>query len=73
GAGLIVGLKCVPPQGEVASACLAEGLLTVNAGENVLRLVPPLIVREAECDEAAAMLRRAALRCLPTSTKVAAK
>ena len=73
GAGLIVGLKCVPPQGEVASACLAEGLLTVNAGENVLRLVPPLIVREAECDEAAAMLRRAALRCLRTSTKVAAK
>ena len=73
GAGLILGLKCIPPQGEVASACLAEGLLTVNAGENVLRLVPPLIVREPECDEAVAMLSRAALRCLPTNAKVAAK
>jgi acetylornithine/N-succinyldiaminopimelate aminotransferase len=73
GAGLILGLKCVVPQGEVAAACLAEGLLTVNAGENVLRLVPPLIVRAPECDEAVAMLARAARRCLPSSAKVAAK
>ncbi|HUC17622.1 MAG TPA: aspartate aminotransferase family protein [Acetobacteraceae bacterium] len=73
GTGLILGLKCVPPQAEVNAACLAEGLLTVNAGENVLRLVPPLIVREPECDEALAMLRRAALRCLPSSAKAAAK
>jgi acetylornithine/N-succinyldiaminopimelate aminotransferase len=73
GAGLILGLKCVVPQSEVAAACLAEGLLTVNAGENVLRLVPPLIVRAAECDEAVAMLARAARRCLPSSAKAAAK
>ncbi len=73
GAGLILGLRCVVPQGEVASACLAEGLLAVNAGENVLRLVPPLIVREPECEEAVAMLRRAARRCLPVTPKVAAK
>ena len=73
GIGLILGLKCVPPQAEVAGACLAEGLLAVNAGENVLRLVPPLIVREPECDEAVAMLRRAARRCLATSAKGAAK
>ncbi len=73
GAGLIVGLKCVAPQGEVAAACLAEGLLTVNAAENVLRLVPPLIVRESECRTAAEMLARAARRCLPSKAKVAAK
>jgi acetylornithine/N-succinyldiaminopimelate aminotransferase len=73
GAGLILGLKCVVPAGEVQAACTAEGLLTVTAGENVVRLVPPLIVREAECREAVGMLRRAALRCLPSAHKDAAK
>lgn len=73
GAGLLLGLKCVLPQAEVAAACLAEGLLTVNAGDNVIRLAPPLIVREAECNEAVAMLSRAARRVLLSSAKVAAK
>jgi acetylornithine/N-succinyldiaminopimelate aminotransferase len=73
GAGLIVGLKCAVPNGEVQAAAMAEGLLTVAAGENVLRLVPPLIVRQAECDEALALLDRAARRCLPVVTAAAAK
>ncbi|MGH7057400.1 MAG: aspartate aminotransferase family protein [Acetobacteraceae bacterium] len=73
GAGLLLGLKCIPPQAEVARACLAEGLLTVNAGQNVIRLAPPLIVREPEVAEAVAMLRRAALRVTPSHAKVAAK
>jgi acetylornithine/N-succinyldiaminopimelate aminotransferase len=45
------------------AACLAEGLLTVGAGDNVLRLVPPLIITNAECDEALSRLGRAAARC----------
>lgn len=73
GAGLIVGLKCAVPNTEVQNAALAEGLLTVAAGDNVLRLVPPLIVRAAECDEALALLDRAARRCLPALSQVAAK
>jgi len=73
GAGLIVGLKCAVPNGEVQNAALAEGLLTVAAGDNVLRLVPPLIVREAECDEALRLLDRAARRCLPSPMEHAAK
>ena len=73
GAGLIVGLKCAVPNSEVQQACLAEGLLTVAAGDNVLRLVPPLIIGEAECSEALAMLRRVALRCRPAHVGVAAK
>ncbi len=73
GAGLILGLKCVPPQAEIAAACLAEGLLTVNAGDNVLRLVPPLIVGDAECGAAVEMLARAARRSLPSNAKLAAK
>ena len=73
GAGLIVGLKCAVPNAEVQSAALAEGLLTVAAGDNVLRLVPPLIVRQAECDEALALLDRTARRCLPALEQAAAK
>jgi len=73
GAGLIVGLKCAVPNIEVQNAALAEGLLTVAAGDNVLRLVPPLIVRQPECDEALALLDRAARRCLPAPVTVAAK
>ncbi len=73
GAGLILGLKCAVPNGEVQAAGLAEGLLTVAAGDNVLRLVPPLIIRQGECDEALALLARMARRCLPSTMQVAAK
>jgi acetylornithine/N-succinyldiaminopimelate aminotransferase len=73
GAGLILGLKCAVPNGEVQNAALAEGLLTVAAGDNVLRLVPPLIIRQAECDEALALLDRTARRCLPMPIQAAAK
>ncbi|OYV26793.1 MAG: acetylornithine transaminase [Acidocella sp. 20-63-7] len=73
GAGLICGLKCAVPNGEVQNAAIAEGLLTVAAGENVLRLVPPLTVRKPECDEALALLDRTARRCLPAQHLEAAK
>jgi acetylornithine/N-succinyldiaminopimelate aminotransferase len=73
GAGLMLGLRCNLPAGEVQQACLAEGLLSVTAGENVVRLVPPLVVTEADCDAAADMIRRAARRCLPSAHKDAAK
>jgi acetylornithine/N-succinyldiaminopimelate aminotransferase len=73
GAGLLLGLKCVVPNTEVQAAFMAEGLLSVGAGDNVVRLAPPLIVGEAEIAEALAMMRRGALRCLPSTIKVAAK
>jgi acetylornithine/N-succinyldiaminopimelate aminotransferase len=73
GSGLIVGLKCAVPNGDVQAAAVAEGLLTVAAGDNVLRLVPPLIVRQAECDAALALLERAARRCQPAVVLEAAK
>jgi len=73
GAGLILGLKCAVPNGEVQQAALAEGLLTVAAGDNVLRLVPPLIIRKAECDDALARLDATARRCLPVLVADAAK
>jgi acetylornithine/N-succinyldiaminopimelate aminotransferase len=63
GQGLLVGLRCGVPNTELQAACVAEGLLTVGAGDNVLRLVPPLIISNAECDEAISRLGRAAARC----------
>lgn len=73
GAGLLLGLVCVPPQAEVEAACFAEGLLVVHAGRNVIRLAPPLIVREPEVAQAVAMLRSAAARVMAKAPKVAAK
>ena len=52
-------IKVKPPTAEVVSACIAEGLLTVGAGENVVRLLPPLNVSEAEIGEAVTRLSRA--------------
>ncbi len=59
GEGLLIGLKCVVPNGELADACRAEKLLSVLAGDNVMRLVPPLIVTETEVAEAIGRLDRA--------------
>ncbi len=73
GMGLLQGMKCVLPQGEVQAACVAEGLMAITAGDNVLRLAPPLVVTDADLDEAVAMLRRAARRVLPSVGKAAAK
>ena len=72
GGGLIQGLHCVVPAGEVQAVFVAEGLLTVTAGENVLRLVPPLVVTDADIAEAVARMRRGAGRLLHSASPVAA-
>ncbi len=73
GAGLILGLKGVVPNAELQDAFMAEGLLTVAAGDNVVRLVPPLVLTDADVDTAVEMIRRGARRCLPSSIAEAAK
>ena len=60
GRGLLLGLKLKPPVGDFVNAARAQGLLTVAAGENVVRILPPLNVSEAEMREAVAMLEQAA-------------
>jgi len=60
GEGLLVGLRCLVPNGELVDALRAEKVLAVAAGDNVVRLLPPLIVEEAEIAEAVARLDRAA-------------
>jgi acetylornithine/N-succinyldiaminopimelate aminotransferase len=73
GMGLLLGMKCVLPVAQVQAACVAEGLMAITAGENVLRLAPPLVVTDADLDEAVTMLRRATRRVLPSDAKAAAK
>ena len=52
GSGLMLGLKCTPPMAEVLARLRAHNMLAVGAGENVVRLLPPLIVADEEIDEA---------------------
>jgi acetylornithine/N-succinyldiaminopimelate aminotransferase len=59
GEGLLVGVRCIVPVGDVAAAMRDQDLLGVAAGENVIRLIPPLIVTEAEIDEAVGRFDRA--------------
>lgn len=52
GLGLMLGMKCRPPNRELVSALRGKGLLAGPAGENVVRFLPPLIVEEPHVDEA---------------------
>ena len=61
GQGLMLGLKCKVPNQKLLAALRAEKLLTVQAGDNVVRFLPPLIVTEAEIDEACAKLDAACI------------
>lgn len=60
GQGLILGLQCAEEgaNGALVGRLIEAGLLTVPAGDNVVRIMPPLIVGEAEIDEALAILRK---------------
>jgi acetylornithine/N-succinyldiaminopimelate aminotransferase len=59
GEGYLIGLRAVPPSTQLVDALRAEGMLSVGAGENVVRLLPPLIAGEAEIGEALARIDRA--------------
>src|SRR5262245_24621410 len=59
GEGLLVGLRTVVPNGELVDALRAEKVITVAAGDNVVRLLPPLVVTDADIAEGVARLDRA--------------
>lgn len=65
GKGLMLGLKCGPASGDVVGKLRANGLLSVPAGDNVVRLLPPLIIGEGEVNEAVAILDRMAQEFAP--------
>ena len=48
---MLIGLRALVPAGELVDALRAEKMLTVAAGDNVVRLLPPLIISEQEIAE----------------------
>ncbi len=59
GKGLMQGLVLKCPVGEVVKKAQKEGLIVISAGGNVLRLVPPLVIKEEHVDEMIEKLKRA--------------
>ena len=61
GSGLMMGIKCKVPNTAFQKAALDEKLLVIGAGDNVVRLLPPLIVTDADVTEAVNKLEAACL------------
>ena len=59
GQGLLLGLKCRLPNTEISAAFRARGLLNVGAGDNVVRLLPPLIIEAQHVTEAIGLIEAA--------------
>jgi len=51
GLGLMQGIELAGPVAPVINKCIKNNLLLVNAGEHVIRFVPPLIISQAEIDQ----------------------
>ena len=62
GEGLMIGLKLAVPNTEFVAAAREEHLLVIPAGDNVVRLLPPLIVTDADVAEAVTRLDATAAR-----------
>lgn len=56
GVGLMQGLESEQPVGEVINRAVEKGLLLINAGTNIIRFIPPLIVSKQEIDDMIAIL-----------------
>jgi acetylornithine/N-succinyldiaminopimelate aminotransferase len=59
GTGLMMGIRCKVPNTAFQKAALDQHLLVIGAGDNVVRLLPPLVVTDADIDEAVNCLDRA--------------
>lgn len=73
GEGLMIGLKLNTPNTDFVVEARAAGLLVVAAGDNVVRLLPPLIITEADAAEAIVRLERAAQAVEATLKRPAAE
>ena len=59
GMGLMIGIGVTIPPGEVVVACRAKNLLVLTAGEDTVRLLPPLVITDAEIDLGLASMKAA--------------
>jgi acetylornithine/N-succinyldiaminopimelate aminotransferase len=71
GEGLLVGVKAVVPSGDLVTALRGEKLLTVGAGDNVVRFLAPLVVNQAEIDYSVQCLERACAALSASKLKAA--
>lgn len=69
GEGLLIGLHMVPPAGEMVDELRAEKIIAVAAGDNVVRLLPPLIISEDEIAEAVSRIDKACARLARTHAR----
>jgi acetylornithine/N-succinyldiaminopimelate aminotransferase len=60
GQGLMIGLKMKTPSGDFITQARANGLVVLPAGDNVVRLLPPLTITEDELREGMALLDKTA-------------
>ena len=60
GKGLLTGLRCHVPNTEMVERLRHAGLVTIGAGDNVVRLLPPLIVEERQIAEAVQIIDKVA-------------
>jgi len=58
GAGLLVGIQLFQDQTKFIKKLMDNKMLTIRAAENVIRLLPPLIVKKVEIDLAVAILKK---------------
>ena len=58
GVGLLQGIVFDRPVGEIIKRAMDEGLVLINAGTDIIRFVPPLIIKEEHVDEMIDILRR---------------
>src|SRR5215470_15682947 len=72
GEGLLIGVKAVVPSGDLVTALRDQKLLTVGAGDNVVRFLPPLIVSEAEIEQSVNCLEHACVALSGSQLKRAA-
>lgn len=56
GAGLLLGVKCVVTNMDLVNELIDRGMLTIPAGDNVVRFIPPLIVEKQDITEAMSIL-----------------
>lgn len=73
GEGLLIGVKAVVPSGDLVTRLREEKLLTVGAGDNVVRFLAPLIVSEAEIEQSVQCLERACAALAGGAKKAAAQ
>ena len=71
GEGLLIGLRMIPQASEMIDELRAEKMIAVGAGDNVVRLLPPLIIGDKEIAEAVACIDRACTRLGQTHARAA--